>query len=300
MKRVKSKIQMAMGDMGGPGASSPWKKFFMISGLGCAVLVLVGALFMGLGVFQIATCCADHGEKQNYLRSVGHRFGDAIQNGDYAGAYEMVHESKRETVGFEEFRQEFERYELEHRPPFPASETKHFQTGEQNRWRVQIPFAEPRSEEVVRVSLFVDDDHIDTEAWSPKNIFGEWEITTDQRPLADSDYADGAVRFYGFLRAREFDAARFLISRRGPLRERDQSELTEYLESLATDLDAIRGEEIYGLSPGEDGDTVRVTMLLTADDGAQYFQDYVITARSYMTRDVSQLRPTADSIPHSR
>lgn len=299
MNREHRRIQAVInhGPAGGAGGDSPWKKLLMVTGLGCAVLVLVGGLLLGLGVFRVATCCADHGEKQNYLRTIGYQFGEALQNGDYAGAYGMLHESKRKDLSQQAFREAFEHHDLQRRKAFPVAEARHIQTGGDNRWGIKIPFAEPRSSEVVTVTVFAEDPHLDLEEWSAQNVFSHWEIGIHRRELVADEYSDGAMRFHGFLQAREFEGARFLISRRGPLRDLDSDARGERLEELADALESTRLEGIYGLYPEPGGDSVRVKVVVSGPDEELYFLDYVITARSKMTRDVSSLRPADLELP---
>ena len=280
----------------GGGGTSVWKKVLLITGLGCAVLVLVGGLLMGLGVFRVATCCIEHGEKQEYLRSASYEFAEALHREDYDRAFGMLDEREREQISLHDFRAEFEELGLDERPPLPVEMARHIDREERNEWRVDVDFAAPRSSEVIRLSLTIDDDHVDVDADASHLGIRDWEVTRTTRVISQVSYAEAAMRFQRLIRQRDYDAARFMVPHGHEWRGQSSEEFAEAVQPLADALATVTHEEVYGLYP-EDNHRLRVQLLVTDVDGDHYFIDYYVGRFMHGIDSVSELRPAHDVEP---
>ncbi len=299
MNAGQSRLQAGgYGGSGGQGGGSIWKKLFLITGLGCAVLVLVGALLMGLGVFRVATCCIEHGEKQEYMRTATYEFAQSLHGGDYDGAYEMLHESTQQRVTKPEFISEFEELSLADTPPLPVYGIHHTDREDENRWRASVDFAEPRSAEVIALTVHVQDSSIDPEAGSAGLDVDEWEIEHRVRDIEHDRYSEAAMNFHRILRQRNFEGARFRVSRNAGWRGASVEQFAEEMEPLVTELEAMQRAEVYGLYP-EDIHRVRVEVLLSDAAGETYFIDYYVEAFVQGINSISEIRPAYDVEPRS-
>lgn len=278
------------GGAGGSGGGSMWKKALLISGLGCAVLVLVGALLMSLGVFRVVTCCVDHGEKQSYLRAAAFEFGEAVHEGDYDRAYGMLDGSKRADVTVEQMGAEFDALGLREKPPMPVDTAHQTDRDGEHFWRLEIDFAAPRGEDVVRLKLRVEDATIDVDREPSQVAIADWEVEQRTRTLTDDPYAEAALDFHRRLRGSDFEGARRQVAMGADWRGGDASAFAGQMEPLVEELAAMQSEEVYGLYT-EDNQRVRVELLLTDGDGGMFFIDYYVQRFLHSISGVSEVRP---------
>lgn len=292
------KVQADQYDGGGAGGGTSWGKVFKIAGIGCGVLVLLGGLLVGLGVFRIATCCSDFedlAKTADATQQMGHDFATALHEGDYDGAYDFVDDQVRDQVSREEFEEEFEQWRphLEASRPFPlrldldiADEDVDLSVfSDINSWKVTTHFAEPASEEVLELRFVASAEEGDDEGVEHSVV--AWEATLKHRSLETDPYAQTARRLYDRLRRGDLDNARALVSPEAAMFDGDQK-LQDRLEALSEELRRFDRAHIYGLYPEDDPGLIRVRLILDREAGTPSFVDFLVDWRE-MIAGVTQI-----------
>lgn len=285
---MKNKIQSNYDDGAGGSGGSSWSKVLKITGIGCAILVLVGALLTGLGVFKAATCCsqfedlAAHAEE---VQVVGHEFATAVHAGNFEEAYGYLSESARQEISKEEFTAEFEQWQpmLTASKPFPMRLDVDIEDDEDvdwseltsfDRWAVSTYFSEPRSEEVLELDFIVATEQQDDE--TATHGVDSWNVEQRQRRLSQDVYGQTALQFHDRIDRKNFADARNMIDSEITWSE-DGAGLRDGVEDLADQLPPRTSVDVYGLYPEDDAQLVSVRLLLTDADDNTYFVDYVVT-----------------------
>lgn len=280
-------------DSYGSSGGSVWKKVFLVSGLGCAVLVLVGSVLMGLGVFRMATCCVEHGEKQEYLRESGYDFANAVHNGRWDQAHGMLSPSAKEQWSVGDFQQAFVPYEFDRRPPLTVGRISQNSVDGHTEWRMTVTFAGPRDSEAVDVRLVVHDDDIDVEAGSGALGIASWEISRLPRDLATTPQGESVLNFHRALKGQDFAAARTRVEMWADWRGDSVAEFAATVEPVANALQGSSREEVYGIYPEEPG-RVRVKVRFVGGDGQTYFVDYYVQGFLHGIDGIGEIRLAHD------
>lgn len=262
----------------------------MISGLGCAVLMLVGALLVGLGVFRVGAFCSAAGEHEQVgqdLQLHAYEFGDALHRGDYRRAYGMLDESTQDTISEDEFVDEVSEYEslLAASPPFPvAREQEHLESGvcdagdpsEVSRWRLSTQFAGPKAEEILQMELTSEGRNVDGEIKDQRVV--EWQFRKDTRDVEDDGYVWSAIRFHRALNRGDYREAQRVLSVHSELDRFDRDLLAEQVSPITVGIDDTDDFRFGGVYPERHVDVLTVRMILEGDDEDLYV-DYKVDWR---------------------
>lgn len=303
VNRVQADYQAGPPTQGG----SPWKKVLLAGGIGCAVLLLAGALLIGLGVFRLGACISAETDQQHVgqgLQLQVHEFGEALHRRDYDRAFEMVDESRREEMTRQEFADQFDEYRdyLDQSSPFPIDHTRDRKDGgmcdagdpaEWNDWFLNTYFAGPQSDEALELHLTVQGRMVGEE-----NIEGrivDWDTRIDRRPMDEDDYAWVARDFHRELRRGNYREAQAMASMFGELERIDRDEFTRQIRPLISRLEEADESRVYGLYPKNHVDVMKVRFLLEGPE-ENYFVDYLVDRRKQIY-GIGDIEP-ADTVPN--
>ena len=278
-----------MGEYDDGSGKSKWGLALKITGLGCAVLILVGGILSGLGVFKAVSCCSEVmelAEVGNLASEQGYHFARALHEGDQAGAEALVDPSRRDLLE-EAFRTYGE--ELGQSLPFPveyavdpALEREGLR--EFSRWYVETLFAGAQAEEGLGLRIEVEARRENEEV---EVRITNWRFSRESRDLTDNVWTR-RVRNFGeqVRRERGLNEIRFLVHFEGPLGNLSEEEFQERVRPLreVTMETRPRVHSILPVGPFAvevieryetlDGSEVReVAYLLT---GNQQIEDFII------------------------
>ena len=285
---------------------SGMKKALKIGGIGCGVLLLVGGLLVGLGVFRMATCCSDLedlGETAEQAQLLGQDFADSLHTGDWNTAYSMLEDGAREEKSVEEFSAQLEQWRphLQASPPFPIrldldideEEFDWSAIGDFNHWVVTTHFAAPRAEEILELRFIARPNRVDDETFEMAVI--DWELRLLTRSLDSDPYARTARRFHDRIRRGEVASARGMIAMDADQVMDAGESTTAHIQTLVDQLANIDSSRVYALYPEDHPDVARVRMLLRDHAGDEYFMDYAVNWRDEVYRGSELIPADVDS-----
>ena len=284
-----TRLQSAHGTGGAAGAESSWPKWLKITGIGCAALLLVGGLLVGLGVFRVAACCSEFGDLAETAEQVqieGHEFALELHEGDFEGAYQRLDESVRDEVDVETFEASFDEYrsELAASRPFPMRldiDEQDFdvtQVGDLDRWYLTTQFAEPRYDELLELQFVVETRRIGEEE-TAVNVL-DWEFQRRAEEFSRSRYAETARRFQDRLMRGDLEQAHRMVSPEVEFAAQGVEAFSEEVRPLSQRLSEFERVEVYGLYPHDGVESIVVRMLLVDEAGETHAVDYVVNWRS--------------------
>lgn len=293
-QRLWTNLQSSHSPSGAAGANSSWPKWLKITGIGCAVLLLVGALLAALGVFQVVSCCTDTHEAGLKAQTEGFEFVTALHEGDFEGAYALLGDEARSEASQTEFEAEFEPYRqlMEANRPLPVryepyvgeGRQDEVQIGElgqlQRRWHVVSGFAEPGADRALEIRLIVDfgADGIDD---TPGNV-ASWEVTPVQWDAAETIYGQTAIQFHERLERKNFEDARRMLAPPSDLHELSRDAFVEQLRPTFEQFDGMRNVRVTGLWGIDDPGAVRAEVQMVDGDDVRWAVDYVVDWRGWV------------------
>lgn len=288
----------------GSAGDNSWPKWLKISGIGCAVLLLVGGILLALAVFRTAACCSEFGEFAEVLEEVQvetHSSAAALHVGDYQQFYDDLDPAVQETVSVADIEAEFEEFRtyLDASQPFPIrvdldqEEFDLMNVGEMDQFEVLTHFGEPQYRERLQVRLFVEATMEETDGDEPAVDLRiiDWEAFVEEADFAESRYAQTAQRFHDRIERGDFQNAHHMLvpGLDEGLAALNQEEFSAEMEAISERLAAMDRADIQGVYPHDYVDTITVRMLLV-DDGEPYFIDYLVNWQDQVL-DVSDVEP---------
>lgn len=291
----------AQGPSGAAGSNSTFPKWLKITGIGCAVICLVVTVLMALGVFQAVSCCTDTHRAGIQAQSTGFEFANALHDGDYDAAYELLAESKKEETSRAEFEQAFAPHESmwTARGPYPVRYEPHVEGREnqepqlgdlndlQRRWRVGTAFAAEDGSEALNLQLAIEFDEDGGEELS--GGITDWEIQSASWNPAETVYGQTALRFHERLERRNFTDARLRLAPDSELGGMQEEAFVEELRPVFERFDEMEDVRVHSLHSIGDPNALRVEMRMTDAEGGVYAVDYVVDWGD-LVHDVSEVR----------
>ncbi|RAL22953.1 hypothetical protein DL240_08665 [Lujinxingia litoralis] len=213
-------------------------KFLKIAGIGCAAVILIGALFAGLGVFKAVSCVEDFvgiAESAQEGQSFAYEFVEAARRGDYQGVYDRLDPEAQAELSVAEVEQMFEprREALNRGEPFPVGVRLISNDTDQGTtsWEMTTRIARPTDTEAVLMSMEV----VYRDGAAGDGRFGVlgWEVREVLREMAEEPAAQMAMRFHREVVNERVEEARRFVDRESRL-------YSESLETFATNLDALQ------------------------------------------------------------
>lgn len=294
-----TRMQSVQGNDGAAGAGSSLPKWLKITGIGCAAILLVGGLLVGLGVFRVAACCSEFGElaeRAEQVQSEGHEFATELHRGEYERAYERLDDSTRESLGFEAFVSSFEEYRpgLDASRPFPIrldideADFDLSEAGDLNRWYLTTHFGEPQFEELLKLQFVAETRHLGEEETVVEIV--DWGLEYRTESFAESRYAETAVRFHDRLARKDFENAYRMVVPEIQLATQGREAFVDEMEPVADGLAQFEEREVYGLFPDDGVETIVVRLLGRDAEGETYFVDYLVNWQDQIY-EVSEIEP---------
>ncbi|MBA2663849.1 MAG: hypothetical protein H0U74_16290 [Bradymonadaceae bacterium] len=197
-----------VGDEGGSGKKRIWKYV----GIGCAGVLLIVGLLMGLGAFRAVSCCSDLvdvGKRSIEANQFAQSFAQTVYEGKLDEAYAMTSEAYRKEVSREGFDQALSAHEqaLRTSPPMVFNiqvRASSDDAVEANHWDVSVRFAPPEGSQMVVMNVGV--------GWS--GAAGEQHFAVSQmsverrlRDLTAEAPAQEVVALHRDLRSGNYEAA---------------------------------------------------------------------------------------------
>lgn len=310
MSNVTANRVQAQYQSGPPGqGGSPWKKVLLIGGIGCGVLLLVGGLLVGLGVFQIGNWCSGvcaeleaMDELGSEAQMRGHEFALALHHGDYDRAYGMVDESTQQETSLEEFSAEFGEYAdyLALSAPFPIHRELDEEVdwdGEMGttQWRVWTQFSAPQGDERLVLAWTSElERHGDG---TVDHSIVDWSLEVEPWAFDDDDYAWAAKNFHRALEREHYREAQDMLSIYSDLDAFNKEGFVSDMEGLVSVLGEAEETRLYGLYPENHVDVMVVRYLLIGD-GTRHFLDYHVDRHHeiYDVGDVESAEEVSDEV----
>lgn len=292
-------------DGGQGGGGSNWSTVLKVTGIGCAVLLLVGGVLAGFGVFKAATCCsqfADLAMVSQDARELGYDFAEALHEQEYERAYQFLDDETRQRVSLEEFRAEVGEYSelLTASKPYPVIVHMEEDAGgmdtlaQFSRWRLTTRFADPRSERSLELHFQAEYkvDPEDQEVMS--RSITDWELSPRTRILEEDPSAQAAKRFYDRIRQERYADAIRLVTLFGPMRDDGEEELEKRLRTIYEETGGERAK-VVAVYP-HDREMIGVQMLVERSDGTGRTVEVLVTAMNHQVFEVAPVRAADPSL----
>lgn len=294
---------------GSKTSGSSWPKWLLGIGVGCAVVCLVGAVLVGVGVFKSVSCCFEHTQANSAVRTETFEFATLMHYEDYDGAYEMLAASRQSKLSREEFEDQLEPYrdDLADRSPFPVDSTS--QVGDEglwetsSRWRGTVQFVPRGSAEAVEMEVVLNVTERDTGGYAAEIV--DWQMSRTSFDRAETRYARTALRFHRQLTQGDFDAARGMLPVGSEYSMGEQSQqapdaFAEVMEPTVRRLDEMETVFVYALHPMGDPDKIRVELRMTDALEATYSMDFIVSkGRVYDVSGVRRVAPGSEDAPEA-
>lgn len=240
-----------MSEYPGEGGQSKWGLALKIGGIGCAVVVLLGAILGGFGVFQAVSCCSDLAEVAevgNQASEWSYEFALALHENDIDEAKGFVRGDLRDRFASEigEYIPDFQRgvpFPVEFRP-IDDSSLDAIRTA--SLWQMSTLYFGHTEEEGVEFNFQVEAQRLEESALSFEVV--SWEVRRRSRVLRDSRWAQGATSFNSrILQGRE-ENLRLIMAAESPMIALSDEELRQKLDPLRAVVDEARAE-VYSITP---------------------------------------------------
>ena len=304
MKSNGSRIQAEF-DGGQGGGGSNWSTVLKVAGIGCAVLLLVGGVLAGFGVFKAATCCsqfADLAMVSQDARELGYDFAEALHEQEYERAYQFLDDEARQRMSLEEFRAEVGEYSelLTASKPYPVIVHMEEDAGgidsmaQFSRWRLTTRFADPRSERSLELHFQAEYkvDPEDQEVMS--RSITDWELSPRTRILEEDPSAQAAKRFYDRIRQERYADAIRLVTLFGPMRDEGEEELEKRLRTIYEETGGERAK-VVAVYP-HDREMIGVQLLVERSDGTGRTVEVLVTAMNHQVLEGAPVRAADPSL----
>lgn len=222
---------------GGEQGSSTFNKVLKFSAIGCAVIVLIGAVLAGFGAFKAVSCCGEFQELALVAEGAQeHAYGFVVdlREQDYESAYAALDVSAKQELEVADVRRAFEPHteDLQKGMPTPFGVTLLSRNDDQSEvvWEMTTRVAEPSASHALQISLEVA--YHGGEGAEPVYGVSAWEVTRVTRSLADEPSAMLAQRFHRDVANGRVEQARRYVAAESELYGTSLEDFSERVAAL--------------------------------------------------------------------
>ena len=267
------------------GGKNTWSTILKIGGVGCAIVLLVGGILLGLGVFRAATCCSEFEELSRVSQEVqaeGHAFAMALHEGEEARAYDKLDDRLKGQVDSDAFAAQVEAWRevLDESRPFPMrldvdqEDIDFGDIGGFDQWHLTTHFGAPDAERLGELTMLMtstrdDDGEIEVEV-------SHWEMESVQRALRDDPYMSLALRFDDHIRRGEYEMARRLLSGQGDWAQLEGEEFERRVAELKEIGPGADERQAMGLIPQDHPDWIVARIGYVYEDEEDSYYDFTV------------------------
>ncbi|RVU44753.1 hypothetical protein EA187_09430 [Lujinxingia sediminis] len=255
---------------GGEQGASTGSKVLKFAAIGCAVIVLIGAIFAGFGAFKVVSCCGEFQELALVAEGAqehAYEFVIDLRREDYESAYAALSATAQHELQVEDVRRAFSPHteDLNKGMPTPFGVTLLSRNDDQSEvvWEMTTRVAEPSASHALQLRLEVG--YVGGEEAEPGYGVSAWEVTRVTRSLADDPAAMMAQRFH-----REVANGRVEQARRYVAAESDMygTSLEDFGERVAVlQKLGVTPAGVVAIAP-RDHRSTEVTLRVLRGDGA--------------------------------
>ena len=265
--------------------ASKWSTILKIGGAGCAIVLVVLGLLLGLGVFRVATCCSEFeelGRVANQVQTEGHGFAMALHEGDVSRAYGMLDESLQEDVQQDAFEAQLEPWRdyLDSSLPHPIRldvNTEEFDMSDIsgfNRWHLRTQFGAPDAGRVAQLRMLVESHVVDGDEVQMR--VRHWEMDEVERRLRDDPYMSLALRVDDKVRQGRWAELQRRLVGQGELGELSEGDLEERFEDVRRQGQQADRREPIGLFALDHPDWIVARVGYVEDEAIVGYVDFTV------------------------